>query len=289
VRITNEASNYRRNFAITRWVASAGRQYGAFFSFEPASAVTPDGLVARIYNATASGARGLHHYYGNVFSSQQARDQFLRQIGQFRQRRPVVAVAVYYPETHIRLNGNKFLPYVERLRDRFDFDYLSDQQIEDGGLRSHRALILAWGNVAEASCWRTIADWVRRGGLVLRPGDMGPLRTVEGDPWPEAALSANADSGQGRSAVSDQPGNSVAYRDFLTKTLAAAPQLDALTRRMVSLDGQEDNVFVTACENEFLWLNFTSQPVTKRLPSQSQPLALPLMTIVAQSVGTPAP
>lgn len=282
VRITNEGSNYCHNFAITRWVASAGRQYGAYFSFEPASGVNPDGLVARIYNATASGARGLHHYYGNVFDSQQARDQFLRQIGQFRQRRPVVSVAIYYPETHIRLNGNKFLPYVQPLRDRFDFDYLSDQQIDDGGLCSHRALVLLWGSVAEAATWRTIADWVKQGGLLLRPGDLGTLRTVEGDPWPDAALSAQADPGKGQIRASAHAGNSAGYRDLLAQTLAAAPQLDAPTRQMIALDGQEDHVFVNACENELLWLNLTAKAVTKTVPGQSTPLNLPPITIVAQ-------
>jgi hypothetical protein len=288
VRITNEASNYGHNFTLTRWVASAGRQYGAFFSFEPASRVTPDGLVARIYNATASGARGLHYYYGNVFDSQPARDRFLEQIGQFRQRRPVVEVAVYYPETHIRLNGNKFLRQLEPLRDRFDFDFLSDQQIADGGLGTHRALVLVWGNVAEASTWQAIADWVKRGGVVLRPGDLGPLHTVEGDPWPDAALSAKGDAGRGRVLVSDDVGNSSAYRAFVARSLGSAEQLGALTRRMITLDGQEDHVFVTACEKELLWLNFTSQPVSKALPGQAKPLDLPPVAIVSQPIEAPS-
>jgi hypothetical protein len=282
VRITNEGSNYARNFVITRWVASAARQYGTYFSFEPASGVTPEGLVARIYNATASGARGLHHYYNNVFDSQASRDQFLRQIGEFRQREPVVSVAVYYPETHIRLHGHKFIPYVEPLRDRFDFDFLSDQQIADGGLKAHRALVLLWGNVAEGSSWRTIAEWVKQGGLLLRPGDLGPLRTVEGDAWPDAALAASADAGRGRIMISEHGGKSAAYREFVTRSLASAPQLDALTHQMVEFDGREDHVFVTACPGQLLWLNYTRQSVAKAIAGRSEPLVLPPTTIVAQ-------
>jgi hypothetical protein len=287
VRITNEGSNYAHNFAITRWVASAGRQYGACFSFEPASRVTPEGLVARIYNATASGARGLHHYYGNVFDSQAAQELFLREIGQFRQRRPVVEVAVYYPETHIRLHGHQFLGYVQPLRDRFDFDFLSDQQIVDGGLRTHRALVLLWGNVAEDPCWRAIADWVRQGGILLRPGDLGPLHTVEGDRWPDAALAAGAEAGRGRILGTPQAGNSAAYRDFLSYSLAAAAQLGPLTRQMIALDGQEDQVFVTACARELLWLNYTQQPVTKTVPGNAKPLVLPPLAIVSQPITCP--
>lgn len=284
VRITNEGSDYRHNFALTRWVASSGRQYRAYVSFEPASSVTPDGLVARIYNATASGARGLHYYYNNVFDSQPARDGFLRQIGQFRQRRPLVSIAVYYPQTHIRLNGNKFLPYVQPLRDRFDFDYLSDQQIADGGLAQHRALLLLWGNVAEASTWQAMAAWVKQGGLLLRPGDLGTLQTVEGANWPNVALAA-AHSGKGRIVASDQAGNTAAFREFLSRQLLAAPELDSLTRQMIALDGQEDNVFVTACDNELLWLNSTPQTVSKTVPGQAAPLTLPPMTIVDQPLG----
>ena len=62
VRITNEASNYALNFALTRWVASAGKHYGAYYGFEPAGGVDENGIVARIYNATASGANQLFDY-----------------------------------------------------------------------------------------------------------------------------------------------------------------------------------------------------------------------------------
>ncbi|MBO4548722.1 MAG: family 14 glycosylhydrolase, partial [Abditibacteriota bacterium] len=37
VRITNEGSDYASNFTVTRQVATAGRYYGAYFGFEPAS------------------------------------------------------------------------------------------------------------------------------------------------------------------------------------------------------------------------------------------------------------
>jgi hypothetical protein len=77
-RITNEASDYRLNFSITRWVASASHQYGCYFSYEPAGGVDPRGVVARIYNATASGAKGLHYYHGNLFDSPAHTNAFLK-------------------------------------------------------------------------------------------------------------------------------------------------------------------------------------------------------------------
>jgi len=274
VRITNEASNYAVNFSLTRWVASAGRQYGAYFGFEPAGHVDPNGVIARVYNATASGARGLHYYYGNLFDTDAARQNFIRWGSEFRQRKPIVEIAVYYPQTHIKLNGNDFLGYVQPLRDHFDFDYMSDEQILDGGLKRTKALILLHGNVAEGKVWQAILDWVRRGGLLLAPTGMGRLRDVEGnDAYHDALFGPQAKLGKGRVLLFNGAGNSAEYRAFLSASLATAGELSSNTRAMVLADGKEDQVFVTLCTpNELLWLNYTGSEVAKRstrLPAYS--------------------
>ncbi len=62
MRITNEASNYEVNFHLTRMVGSASLHYGTYFGYEPAGVVDDDGIVARVYNAVASGAWELFHY-----------------------------------------------------------------------------------------------------------------------------------------------------------------------------------------------------------------------------------
>ena len=105
VRITNEASDYALNFALTRWVASASAQYGGYFSFEPAGGVDANGVVGRIYNATASGAKGLHYYYPNLFDKPAATENFIRMGSQFQQRKPFVEIAVYYPTTSNQTRG----------------------------------------------------------------------------------------------------------------------------------------------------------------------------------------
>jgi len=274
VRITNEGSDYRANFSLTRWVASAGRQYGAPFSFEPAGAVDPNGVIARIYNATASGARGLHFYYPNVFGNDAARDNWVRWSRHFRQRAPRTEIAVYYPQTHIILHGNEFLPHAQRLRDYFDFGYRSDDQIAEGGLDDIGALILLWGNTSEAATWTAIADWVRRGGLLCYADGIGTLRTVEGDTAPHAALlGENADRGAGRVARFAGDADSADYRAFLARELAQAPELSKATRRMVAADGRDDHVYVTLSgPRELLWLNYSPRRVTradKTLPPYS--------------------
>ena len=283
VRITNEGSDYRANFSLTRWVASGGEQYGAYYSFEPAGGVDPNGVIARIYNATASGARGLHYYFGNLYGSAAAERNFIRWGSQFKQRRPIVEIGVYYPETYIRLNGNKFLHYVQPLRDRFDFNYVSDNQIKDGGLKRVKALVMLEGNVAETHTWQAITDWVRNGGLLLYPDGMGRLRTVEGDEsFNNILLAPGAPHGKGRVLIYHGDANSDGYRDFLSRALSAAPELSSNSRTMVAADGKDDNVFVTLCApHELLWLNNSDAPVHTG-PAH---LLLPPHSIVSEQIG----
>ena len=146
------------NFTLTRWVASGARQYGAYFSYEPAGLVTPEGVIARIYNATAAGALGLHYYYGNLFGTPDATENFVKWGGMFEQRNPEVEIFVYYPETYIQLKGNKFLQKLEPVRDRFDFGYLSDAQILDGGLVNAKALVLTPPRLS-GSCHSPLGFW----------------------------------------------------------------------------------------------------------------------------------
>jgi hypothetical protein len=266
VRITNEGSDLRGNFSMTRWVASAARQYGAAFSFEPAGEVNQWGVISRVYNASASGAVGLHYYYPNLFGSDEARANFERWGDEFQQRKPVVEIAVYYPQTHIKLNGNDFLERLQPLRDRFDFGYMSDGMILDGGLSRVKALLLMHGNVSESGVWKRIADWVAAGGLVLYADGMGRLRTVEGDEtWHDRiVLPPGRSQTRGRALAFAGLSTTQAFRDFAAKELARAPELSDASRRMVAADGVEDTVFVTLIEpGELLWLNHSLQPVTK--------------------------
>lgn len=284
VRITNEGSNYKANFSLTRWVAAAGRQYGAYFSFEPAGEVNAEGVIARIYGASVSGARGLHYYYPNLFAGEAPLRNFERWGKQFKQRQPVVEIAVYYPQTFIKLNGNEFLGKLQPLRDRFDFDYMCDEQILDGGLKAIKALILLEGNTSEAKVWQAITDWVRNGGLLFYADGMGRLRTVEGDEGVHDALfGANADHGQGRVEIFAGDNTRVEYRQFLADRLARAHELSRATRKMVALDGREDDVYVALCDrNQLLWLNYTPRVIFKAGRQ------LPPYSITSQSAKVPA-
>ncbi len=276
VRITNEGSNYRLNVAITRWVASACNQYGAYFSFEPAGGVDQNGVVARIYNATASGAHGLHYYQNNVFNANpQNLQNFIKYAHYFTDQKPVVQIAVYYPETDIMLHGLHSLQYYEPLFDRFNFDYMSDGQIRDGGLKNIKALILMNGSTAEADTWKRIADWRAQGGVILYPTSMGMLRTVEGKDMDDLVLKGEG----GRVLTFNGDASGSAYRDYIVDQLRDAPELSSDTRTMIKADGVEDLVYCTLlAPDKLLWLNYTDQTVQKNRISLP-PRSIELQTI----------
>jgi len=278
VRITNEASDQAGNFTLTRWVASAGKQYGAYYSFEPAGGVTPAGVIARIYNATASGAHGLHYYYPNLMDNKQATANWEKFGDQFKQRKPIVEIAVFYPSTDIKLHGQDFLDKIKPLRDRFDFDYMSEKQIADGGLKRIKVLILLHGNVAEAGTWRIVADWIKAGGMLVYAEGTGRLRTVEGDESVHEQV-IGAIGGLGRVLVFPGPGDSTRFRDYLTEVLPKAKELSSGTMQMIRAAGKEDGVFATLCEgNEILWLNTNNREI------KIDDLTLPPDSIVSQSI-----
>jgi hypothetical protein len=264
VRITNEASDYSINCLYTRWVASAARQYGAYFSFEPAGAVTPAGVTVRIYNATASGAHGLHYYWPNLVGTQQASENFLRFADQWKARRPITEIALHYPSTYIKLNARSqsFLEPARTLRDRFDFALLSDGQIDDDGLKDVKALVLFHGNVAEAKTWEKIHRWVTRGGVLITFDGLGKLRSVEGKDVSRAIL--QSDPGKGRVLIYHGT-DEAAYRDFISTSLASCDALSSGTRKMIQADGREDGAYVTLFEKELLWLNVTDRPLNVSL------------------------
>jgi len=264
VRITNESSDERGNFSLTRWVASAGRQYGAYFSFEPAGSVDANGVIARIFNATTSGARGLHYYYPNLFADDAARKNFILNGSQFQQRKPLVEIAVYYPETYILLNGNDFLRYVQSLRTSCDFDYMSDGQIRDGGLAHIKALVMLQGNVAEAPTWKRIGEWVKQGGTLYYASDIGPLKTVEGDTTPNSLVSTpNGANALGAGHVYRFEGSPLSpeYRKLITESLQKSPRISYKTRHM--LEWSELGLFASVTtEGDVVLFNATDAPIS---------------------------
>jgi len=221
VRITNEGSYYPGNFAITRWVASAGKHYGAYFGFEPAGAEDETGIVARIYNATASGANQLHDYNPNVVSSESRIEAQRKHIKFLFHTAPIVPVALWYPNVAMTLNWGNLQEKAQELRDYVDFDYVDESMLATGALKRHRVLLVIHGDVMETADARKIADWVKGGGRLIVMG-VPALASVEGTDEPEKLLFDDTPTGRtlGKGSVarvSDWPSLASTLRLTLTE------------------------------------------------------------------------
>ena len=170
VRITNEASNYAFNFAVTNWVASSSSFYGGLFSFEPAGQVTERGVVVRVYNAAATGAKSLHFYGNNIMGSEERAMKFANNVPYLKEGGIQREIAVLYPDTPMMLDMSKqgkMYASFTILRDYTDYAYACDQTIADGILETKKALFITVGGPYKAATLNAIKSFAERGGLLV--------------------------------------------------------------------------------------------------------------------------
>lgn len=173
VRITNEGSDYASNFVVTREVATATRHYGTFCGIEPASGVDAKGIVARIYNATASGARQLHDYAPNTLGPHAAPES----LANFRAnahllvpRKPNPLAAVYLSRETWALDPSairRTYDLAKAFRDAADLDFVTRRSAIDGHLKNLRVVVLAESPALDPQAAEAIESWVRDGGTLL--------------------------------------------------------------------------------------------------------------------------
>ena len=244
VRITNEASDYAQNFMITRWVAAAGKHYGAYYGFEPAGAEDEKGIVARIYNATASGANQLHDYNPNVVSSESRKDAQKAHIKYLFHAKPIVPVALWYPNVYLTLHWSEFLHPAAKIRDYTDFDYVDETMLRTGALDDYKVLVIIAGPIMETEDARLIAKWIKKGGRLIVM-DVPKFESVEGTDEPEKLLSAGMIRVSGREELASALGDALRQLNLPVYDLKA------------------DGIFGTQIAPErFLFLNTTDQDAT---------------------------
>ena len=193
IRITNEGSGYSRNFAVTREVATAARAFGLDFGFEPASHVSADGNVARIYNATASGAIQLHCYQGNVLADTASRTRFRQYLPFLLRRSPQIHAAVYLAKASWALDARsagRNLSAAEDVRDRLDVELLDRTTLPTPLASGVKVLAIPEAPYVEAAELAAISEWVKAGGILVTrdQGDRPLLRTVDGNDAQRNAL-----------------------------------------------------------------------------------------------------
>ncbi len=275
IRLTNESDNYAQNFTITRMASSAARFYGAQLGYEPGGFGSARGVAARLYNAVTNGADHLFYYHSNLYANDQAIGTWLRHAKMLDARSaPAVDVAAFYPDTGIRLDdeairymwGSAFLTRAEAMRSAAEFDYASEQMIEDGALSRYKVLVFLWGHITEKPVLEKIAKWVEEGGtLIYLERPRGLLETVEGD----ASVSkrwVEGKTGKGRVVFfkgDPEPGEPYArfVRDELRKLDGLRPAVKAALRMQ-----KADSVYWSVLESGAMaLLNFADDPANVRL------------------------
>jgi hypothetical protein len=193
IRITNESSSFPMNVRLTRMVDAACRFYGAYFGHEPASAVTPAGMLGRLFNAVTAGARQVFLYNTlELMGEAEGRPvlgeggKFHRDYAEFQKTMaPVVDVALYHPQPWSRETGSArqdFSDLAARVRRFVDYDFLDDRLILDGALTDKSVLILAGASILDAAVLTRIERWVNDGGVLFvlgcRPPDWDGSRAA---------------------------------------------------------------------------------------------------------------
>jgi Beta-galactosidase len=186
IRITNEASSFTQNVALTRLVDSACRHYGAYFGHEPAAAVTPVGMLGRLFNAVTAGARQLFLYHTPELIAQREGKPAIGDGGRYHIQykdwqtmvSPKIDVALLYPtssNTHANTEYGTFRDLAAEVRRLVDYDLVDERMAQEGALKTKSVLILAGAEILERATVQTVMDWVGAGGILFvldsRPAD----------------------------------------------------------------------------------------------------------------------
>ena len=258
VRITNEASNYQQNFAVTNWVASAGEFYGAYFSFEPAGQVTERGAVCRIYNAAATNARGLHYYSGNILENQSKCKNFIDNISTYKDLPTKWDIAYLYPDTPMVIDParrGENAAFCGLLRDYSDYRFACDLTIADGILdEGISALFIAMGGHYRKITLEKIKDFVFFGGLLVGIGLKELYSLEDGTDWLSELFCEKGKKslGKGHTLLCEASEAKQKMFDVVTEFLES--------NGVIVHDGKIDNIFTAAREDgSLLVLNYTGQ------------------------------
>jgi len=271
MRITNEASDYATNFHITRQIGSACGLYGTYFGYEPAGAVDDNGIVARVYNAVASGAWELFHYDNPPEGPRGER--YTQNLSFLRVRKPVVEVSLFWSRTSMDLNAAGGLwPLGGAVRDLCDVDYVDELMIGDGALEPPRTLVWGAGAVTE----RETADGIRAavdGGMTLVVPRGWRPETPEGEPLFPSDLTTEPTGAGGAAPRPEGPiANVIAIgKGHLVEAAGTeAPEVAAALAELIghpadhgvpglsaaaSIDGRADQLYVTVTTDDILLYN----------------------------------
>jgi hypothetical protein len=176
LRLTNEGSVYASNFMGTRMLTTAAKLTGMPYGLEPAGAVTPNGIVARVFGSAAAGCSHVHFYEGqlaNFGASAELPDRtpvWERVQEHLTVVPPLVNVAAVFPRTHAlrsRQMGVESMGLYQALREFVDFDMVDGRLAVENLLGRYRFLVLGECRTLEEDALAALESWVRNGGVLL--------------------------------------------------------------------------------------------------------------------------
>ena len=271
-------------YALKR-VSTACRFYNASYYTEPPGDVTANSEIARVFNDVSNGVQVFFDYPQNL-------DRVRGPLASYKQHmtgaRPVVDVAIFHPTTEHRLacGADNFPKNAYMLaeigRDLFDYDVIDEELISDGALARYRVLAYVAGNVAEASTLRKIAEWVRRGGVLVTAA-MGSVETVEGDKHLWDTLLPDDLGGAGRNKPTGdgfrvsrvgnglviradaQPDNSASMARIVARVAYHLSDIAPGFSNAPLVDAEPDSVVATLFPDRILYYNGTDKKITKHI------------------------
>ncbi len=276
IRLTNETDSFEQNFYATRMAASAARLYDVSLGYEPAGSHSAHGVGARFFSMITTNGDNLYTRHGVLFTQPLAVERWIREYPLLDLRaKPLVDVAIYYPETMSQLDdgafrslyGWGFNPRAAEIRRRIDVDFLDERLIRAGFLDRYKVLVFCWGNVIERDVQQSIDHWLRSGGVAVYPA-RNNQETVEGDTSVFAAWE-HGDTGSGKfwRFQGDMEPISL-YGDYVEKALRETTGIHPWTRAALATN-RPPRVFLCVLENgTFLALNYNETSATIELPGQ---------------------
>ncbi|MDY6935887.1 MAG: beta-galactosidase [Spirochaetota bacterium] len=184
IRITNQTDDYSESFILTRLVSSASRFYKTYFITEEAWINSPNGVIARIFDAASSGARGF--YCKNIIGTgvdlcsqrefpvglpTKGAVNLINNISHMSASQPIIDAAVLFPNTSIALGTSISDIYssCSQLRNYIDIDLVDETMISDGALYKNKYLVIFQCPWLRDQHLREIIQWISDGGILIYP------------------------------------------------------------------------------------------------------------------------
>ncbi len=270
VRITNEDSQFEKNFCITNWVGSACAYYGAEFSFEPAGGVTERGVVCRIYNASAIGADGLHYYIGNVIDGGGRQQNFARDIHHFTNLPVKRDWALFFPDTAIMFRPearSEMIASFSAMRDFGDYAYVDDLTIKDGILSTVKGVVLTVGGHYRTATLKRLAAFVKQGGLLVGVGVQDLWGIEDGVNYRDVLFAAQGEKslGKGRTLWLAHNLHDPREDEAITDLIFAPVEAFFTAGGIQVPDGKRDRFYVARKGDGYLLMNYGNQSITRTL------------------------